>query len=507
MLIDYEYSNKKLILSYIGDDGNIKMNYYKWDNPSKFITCMDDDPDKSGKYVTWDGQSVKQIYTRNPNRYSVYDFLDELPVNEQDKIFKYKEPNIFFVDIENEILDKKPEPHLAESAIQSISIVFKDKVMVMGVDELSDGQISSINEDINNYFEKFGVTYKFKFIKYRNEYDLVYNFFNKYVPKMSVITGWNFLNYDWTFLVNRARKLGIDPNVASFTKKLIPNFDDKIYWEMPAHRLIVDYMELYKKWDTSIKVKESNSLDFVSENVLGVKKVNYEGNLKILHNTDYKKFIYYNAVDSILVQKIHEKMNYINVLYGIATLSKIKVVDAYNTLPVTEGILRKKLKEQKNIVLCKRDITEGEGIDGGWVKNPVVGMAQWTCCYDFASLYPTTMRQFNISADSYKGYTDREIVRSRKNQLTRHFVENYSDMEEIENEYSIFNNHKIKMDKEDIALLNGAVFKNEMGVVNQVMGDIYADRKSYKKKMFRAHNDMEEYKKEMENIEKELSGF
>lgn len=506
MLIDHEYRNKKLILSYIDDNGNIKMTYYNWNNPTKFITCEDDDPEKSGKYVTWDGQSVKEIYTRNPNRYSVYDYLDNLPDNEKDKIFKYKEPNIFFVDIENEILDKKPEPHLAESAIQSISIVFKDKVIVMGVNELSKEQISSINSDINNYFDKFGVKYKFKFIKYKNEYDLVFNFFNKYVPKMPVITGWNFLNYDWVFLVNRARKLGIEPNVASFTKKLVPSFDDNIFWEMPAHRLIVDYMELYSKWDSSIKVKESQSLDFVSENVLGVKKVNYEGNLKILHDTDYKKFIYYNAVDSILVQRIHEKMKYINILYGIATLSKIKVVDAYKTLPVTEGILRRKLKDEKNIVLCKREITETENIDGGWVKDPRVGMAQWTCCYDFASLYPTTMRQFNISADSYKGYTDKNIMRSRKNQLTKHF-EKYKDLDKSKEEYSIFNNHRIEIDNDDIVLLNGAVFKNEKGVVNQVMGDIYADRKSYKKKMIRAHNDMEDYKKEMEQIEKDLIGL
>lgn len=503
MLIDYEYKNQNLILSYIGDDGNIKIKYYKWTNPTKFVTCEDDDPGKSGKYVTWDGQSVKEIYTRNPNRYSVYDFLDKLPQEEQDKIFEYKEPNIFFVDIENEILDKKPEPHLAESAIQSISIVFKDKVMVMGVRELDENQISSINEDINNYFEKFGIKYTFKFIKYRNEHDLVFNFFNKYVPKMSVITGWNFLDYDWTFLVNRARRLGIEPNVASFTKKLIPSFDDNIYWEMPAHRLIVDYMELFKKWDTSIKVKESNSLDFVSGEVLGVKKVNYEGNLKILHETDYKKFIYYNAVDSILVQRIHEKMRYIDVLYGIATLSKIKTVDAYNTLPVTEGILRRKLKKNKNVVLCKRDVVENDSVDGGWVKFPRVGMAMWTCCYDFASLYPTTMREFNISADSYKGYTDREIIRARKNQSMEHFGQ-FEDMEKPENEYSIFNNHRIEVEKEDLVLLNGAVFKNEMGVVNEVMGNIYGDRKSYKKKMFRAHNDMEEYKKEMEDIEKEL---
>ena len=503
MLIDYEYKNQNLILSYIGNDGNIKLKYYRWSNPTKFVTCDANDPQKSGKYVTWDGESVKEIYTRNPNRYSIYDMLDKLPKDEYDTIFQYKEPNIFFVDIENEILDKKPEPHLAESAIQSISIVFKDKVIVMGTGELTKNQEESINSDINNYFDKFGVEYKFKFIKYKNEYELVFNFFNKYVPKMPVITGWNFLNYDWVFLVNRARILGIEPNVSSFTKKLTPSFEDNKFWEMPAHRLIVDYMELYDKWDTSVKVKESKSLDFVSESVLGVKKVNYEGNLKILHETDYKKFIFYNAVDSVLVQKIHNKMKYIDILYGIATLSKIKVVDAYNTLPVTEGILRSKLKKEKNIVLCKRDVVETERVDGGWVKIPRKGMAQWTCCYDFASLYPTTMRQFNISADSYKGYVDREIIRSRKNQLTNHFKQ-FENMEYIDEEYAVFNNHRLKIDKNDLVLLNGAVFKNEMGVVNNVMGNIYADRKSYKKRMFKAHNDMEEYKKELEKLENDI---
>jgi len=504
MIVDYEYKNQKLIISHIGDDGNIKLKYFKWNNPTKFIICDANDTDKHGKFVTWDGQSVKEIYTRNPDRYSIYNFLDNLPSDDQNNLFSYKEPNIFFVDIENEILDKKPQPQLAESQIQSISIVNKDKVLVMGVGELSDEKIKSINSDINNYFDKFGTKYKFKYINYKKEYDLVYNFFYKYVPKMPVITGWNFLNYDWVFLVNRARKLGIDPSVSSFTKKLTPSFDNDLYWELPAHRIIVDYMELYIKWDTSIKVKESNSLDFVSENVLGVKKVNYEGNLKILHKNDYKKFIFYNAVDSILVQKIHEKMKYVDILYGIATLSKIKVVDAYNTLPVTEGILRYKLKKEKNIVLCKRTVIDDQIIEGGWVKDPVIGMTTWTSCYDFASLYPTTMRQFNISADSYKGYVNRDIIRSRKNNLLHHFNQFNIDENVINNEYSIFQNHKLKLDKSDIVLLNGAVFKNEIGVVNDVMGNIYADRKSYKMKMFKAHNDMEESKKKLLKIEEEL---
>jgi len=496
MLVDYEYKNNNLIVSFIDKTGSIKLRYYTWSRPTKFITTGDDDPEKSGRYVTWDGQSVKEIYTKYPNKYSVYDFIDNLPRVERDEIYSYNEPDIFFVDIENEILDKKPEPHLAESAIQSISIVNKNRVLVIGTEHLSDSQIESIESDINNHFKKFETKYTFKYIQYKNEFDLLYNFFNKLVPKMPVMTGWNYVDYDWTFLVARARKIGVDPDVASFTKKMNQPFNfaaggsgkygnKQNYAEMPAHRIIVDYMELFTKWDTSVKVKESQSLDFVSEKILGseVKKVNYEGDLKRLHREDYKKFVFYNAVDSCLVQRIHMKMKYVDILYGMAVLGKIKVKDAISTLALTEGILREKLRDQKNVVLVRDEKvdefgdTASSSIKGGWVKEPVRGMATWTCCFDFASLYPTTMRQFNISADSYKG----QQVKGK--------------------DYSIFNGHQLPIDPDDIVTLNGSVFKKEVGVVTQVMGEVYSDRKKWKKVMFEKHEELEKLKDELKKLQ------
>lgn len=487
MLVDYEYRNGNLIISHVDNTKQIKLRYYKWPNATKYITTEDDDPQRDGQYVTWDGRSVKKVPTRNPNRYAVYDFIEELPQEEQDIIFNYNEPDIFFVDIENEIIDKKPAPHLAESAILSISIVNKDKVLVMGTAELSETLSKSIEEDINNYFLKFGTLYQFKYIHFKSEYDMLLNFFVKFVPRMPVLTGWNFTEYDWVFLVNRSRKLGIDPSVASVTKILREPWDmeKKTYAELPAHRMVVDYMELFKKWDTSIRVKESIGLDFVSDSVLGVKKVNYEGTLKTLHLSDYKKFVFYNAVDSVLVQKIHEKTKLIDILYGISTLSRVKIGDSYSTLPVTEGILRKKLKKEKNVVLCRLDrseLAEVEGVLGGFVKDPVKGMSHWTSCYDFASLYPTSMRMFNISVDSYKGV----ISSDKKN--------------------AMFNNKKIAIEPNDIILLNGAVFRNEIGVVNQVMTTIYGDRKRYKGLMLKDFSDLDELKNEETHLINELIG-
>ena len=122
MLIDTEYVSGNLICSYIDRKGSIKLKHYPWGRPTKYITTTDDDPEKSGKYCTWNGKQVKEIYTRYPNKYAIYDFIDNLPQEEQDTLYEYNEPNTFFIDIETEILDKKPIPHLAESKVLSIAI-------------------------------------------------------------------------------------------------------------------------------------------------------------------------------------------------------------------------------------------------------------------------------------------------------------------------------------------------------------------------------------------------
>ena len=505
MLIDYEYRNKKLLVSYVDDFGNIKLKYYPWTNPTKFIICEDDDQEKNGKFVTWDGRAVKEIYSSHPNRYSVYDFLDKLPEEEKKEIFEYKEPNIFFVDIENEIIDKKPDPKSAESAIQSISVVNKDKVLVLGTKKLTKSQTLSIQDGINNHFEKIGTNYQFMYKYYENEYDMLLNFFKLMIPKMSVMTGWNFIQYDWIFLVNRFRNIGGDPTVASFTGVLRESWLQNDQSEMPAHRIIVDYMELYEKWDTSVKVKESSSLDFVSYALLGVKKVNYEGNLKYLYANDYQKFVMYNAIDSALVHQIHEKMRYVDILYGISVLSKIKTLDAFNTLPVTEGILRSKMRDEKNVVFVKddskrdssSDVSNEMNVKGGWVKDPITGMHTWTLCYDFSSLYPTTMRQFNISSDSYKGL----IIKDKGKDVYETIKKLRDSGEDV---YSSFNGHKIKLEKDDIVTLNGAVFKNEDGVVKNVMADIYKERVKYKGTMMKANEELKELQNELAKLEKEL---
>ena len=506
MLIDTQYliNTKKLVVSYVDNTGDIKLKYYDWENPLKYVTCEENDPQRHPDYKSWDNKHVKQIDVNHPDRYAVYEFLDALPEKERDEIFEFNLPKIFFVDIETEIVDGFPEAadilnadgsvkkEGASTQVLSISVVYDDKIILLGLKDMPQDMQDRILTNTNKYFEKSKVEYKFKYIKYEDEFDMLYNFFYKMVPKMPLITGWNFLNYDWLYLVNRSRKLSkwvnnkqikIDPAVSSFTKRLNKVWSTE--YEVPAHRMIFDYMQLYEICDTSIKVKESSSLDFVSNKLVGVDKIKYTGSLQKLYEEDFETFMYYNAVDSVLVQKIHEARNYISIIFAISALAKIRVVDivsqmnnALGSLAITEGVLRNRFREMENIILFKDEnaVRGGEsGIAGGWVKDPIVGMNKWCVIYDFASLYPTTMLQFYIAPETFIGVKTEE-----------------------EDDYCFNGNQRIKIDLDKhVVCINGVVFEKRLSPTLRMIEDVYLDRKTNKKIMMQKK---EEYKAVMDEI-------
>jgi hypothetical protein len=566
MLVDTQYlrNTKKLVVSYVDKQGDIKLKYYNWDNPMKYVKCEENDPRRHPIYKSWDNMNVKQVEVDYPDRYAIYEFLDSLPESEKEEIFEFNTPKIYFIDIETEIVEGFPEAadvldndgnvvkEGASTKVLSISIVYEDKIILLGLKELSQDEQDRILSNTNSYFDKFNTKYVFKYIKYDDEFDMLFAFFNKMVPKMPVLTGWNFLNYDWTFLVNRSRKLkkffngkeySIDVRVSSPTKKILKKWGTN--FEEPMHRMIFDYMQLYEITDTSIKVKESSSLDFVSKKLVGVDKIKYvnsifklnsdfyikgyqfkkddicrkEGdifymynrsekieiesqefdsykhmfreinvsNLQKLYEEDFEIYMYYNAVDSVLVQKIHESRNYVSIIYAISSLAQIKIVDvvshmnnALGSLAITEGVLRNRFRKQENIVLFKDEKSDSDStISGGWVKDPIVGLNQWCVTYDFASLYPTTQRQFFIAPENFIGLQD-------------------------ENNKEICTNGRA-IDKENhVVCVNGSVFDKRLSPTLQMLEDVYADRKKNKKIMMSKKEELNDVLEEIKRLESEI---
>jgi len=135
VLVDTQFlvNTKRLVVSYVDKSGEIKLKYFKMDNPMKYVSCENSDPNKHPVFKSWDGKNIKQVEVNYPDRYAIYEFLDALPEKEKEEIFEFNLPKIYFVDIETEIIDGFPDAETAPTRVLSISVVYDDKIILLGL--------------------------------------------------------------------------------------------------------------------------------------------------------------------------------------------------------------------------------------------------------------------------------------------------------------------------------------------------------------------------------------
>lgn len=447
MILDIEQREKDIIISYYNDKGEVAFKQYPVDKFQNWYVCDDKDRAASTQYTNWDGRKVKLGYGRQFNKFSILYFLDSLSEKDKKELTAYNMPKTYFVDIETEIVDGFPKAEEAKSRILSFSIITPErKAIVLGLEDMDSESIKKIQDDTNEYFKDFDQDWEFKYYKFKSEYDMVYTFLMKFLPKFPMMTGWNFINYDWQYIVNRCKRLQIDISEVSMTKE-VDKSDSR-----PLHIGILDYMQLYDKYDRSVKVKESNSLDYVSSQVLKVNKIKFTGSLQDLYRDNFTKYIYYNVVDSVLVYYIDQKLKSMEVLLTLANITNMPLYKASSPVAVTEAIMARKLAEQGMRIGSeeKKDSNKDGQYAGAFVKEPILGFYEGVSAFDFASLYPSIMRQFNISPDAY-------IEKISKGEITER-----------------------RKDKEVIVCDNGVVYNTDDSILRKILSDLYQQRKDYK---------------------------
>ena len=292
---------------------------------------------------------------------------------------------------------------------------------------------------------------------------MVYAFLHKFLPKFPMMTGWNFINYDWQYIVNRCKILQIDLTEVACTGTL----DKKD--SRPLHMGILDYMQLYDKYDRSVAVKESNALAFVSGAVLeGISKIQYSGSLQDLYENDFQKYVFYNVVDSCLVYYIDQKLRSMEVLLTLATITRMPLYKAASPVAVTESLMARKLTEQGKRIGVEYDREDGKKdskYEGAFVKQPIVGYYGGVSAFDFASLYPSIMRQFNISPDSFVEMVEESQIAERRK------------------------------DEAVIVCENGVVYQKKDSILKKILADLYDQRKDYKKTSYTYYEKAHEIEK------------
>lgn len=469
MLLDIEQREKEIIVSYYNKEGSVDFKRYPITQFKNWYVCDPKEAGVSKDFKNWDGRSVKLSQSRQFNKFSLVYFMDGLPEKDKEVIYEYNAPRTYFVDIETEIVDGFPKAEEAKSRILAFSIVTPDKkVIVLGLEDLESDKIKKIEDDTNEYMKKFGDEWTFQYIKFKTEYDMVYTFVYKFMPKFPMMTGWNFINYDWQYIVNRCKHLQIDIVGSSRTGSLDPE-DSR-----PLHMGILDYMQLYDKYDRSVKVKESNSLDYVSSQVLGTNKIKFTGSLQDLYRDNFTKYIYYNVIDSILVYYIDKKLKSMDVLITLASITKMPLYKAASPVAVTEALIARKIaSEGKRIGTEAREDNKKEGqFAGAFVKEPIVGFYEGVSAFDYASLYPSIMRQFNVSPDAFIEKVQPSKIEERRK------------------------------DKNVIVCENGVVYKNEDSILKKILSDLYSQRKEYKGMSYEYFHKAEELKKKIKALEK-----
>lgn len=465
------YSGKRLVISYIGKSHNVEFLTYdipaeqmfQWRYAKKIDTA---DP----IWQSWDWKPVFRDYNTkflSDSRVKeiIMDMQDKWP--ETREINNLYDPDTYYTDIEVDVTDDGfPDAEHARNPINTISWVHNNEVVVLGRKSITDNDCKWIQEQINEHCKQFDTKYIFKYEYWAEEVDLINRYFNYYIAPATCVTGWNYFGYDYPYLYNRAELLGIDKSCLSPTNSWYKYKPWKGHGEpitLPKHKLMFDYMEIFDKWDRTIDPKENTKLDWVSEKVLGTKKVVHQLGFKQEWEQNPVEYIFYNAVDSILVRELDLSLKTSAAFYGLANLMHIPALNAFSPVRSIESVQVEYLyKEHRVMPSSKKTEVPKSDYEGAFVYKPIPGIYKNVLCLDYSSLYPTTIRQFNISPDT--------LICKDKNHTRQ---------------------------SNEISTTSGAIFRRDVeGFIPKILDDYFAKRKEYKNEMLIAY----EERMELEHI-------
>lgn len=297
-------------------------------------------------------------------------------------------------DIEVEHSEGFPDPALAKYEILSISMkVFgEDRKITFGLKPFTPKNPNDIYEYCSSEKELL-----VKFLRYWKEID------------PDVLTGWYIEGFDIPYLINRMNKvLGED-----ITRQLSPFYKNtkRVFSEHTIGRdemsysilgiQVYDYQDLYKKF--APKKLESYKLDFVGEYEEVGRKVDlskWGNNLMRLYNEDFETFVEYNEQDVALVEKIDDKLKFIQQAISIAYMTHSRWSESLATVKPWDNYFYNLLLEDNIQIPPAPKIEEAEQIVGAYVKIPDPRIFKWIVSLDLTGLYPSIMMLLNMGPET-----------------------------------------------------------------------------------------------------------
>ena len=429
-------------------------------------------PKKDGFYRTLDGKQVDKMQFDSISdardfceKYKDVSNFDYYGLNNYQYVFMYDYYNgeiqydpslvsVVTIDIECAADEGFPDIQKADKEITAITLRKNGKNVVFGCGEF-------VTDDENT-----------NYIRCKNEHELLDKFikvWNHPTWKPDVVTGWNIEFFDIPYTVNRIKNILGD----EFAKKLSPwGFLEEKEVEFkgkknqtysPVGIAVLDYYQLYRKF--MFGNQESYKLDYIAQVELGEKKIDYSeyGSLLELYKNNFQKFIEYNIYDCVLVDRLDEKLKFIEQVMALAYDGKVNYHDTMSTVRPWDVIIHNYLLDRRIVIPQFEPYKYEFELVGGHVKEPIPGLYKWVISFDLNSLYPHLIMQYNISPETF---------------VTR--LPGFTNIDTLIN--GSFNHNC-----EHTIAANGCIYrKDKQGFLPQLMETMYNDRVEYKKKMIEA---------------------
>jgi DNA polymerase elongation subunit (family B) len=389
---------------------------------------------------------------------------------------------IFTFDIEVEMDSGRPEPSKAENEITSIALhdsVTDDRwVLILDKQSLIKDSVDG-NTTI---------------LSFKTERELLIKFLNIYnAISPTIITGWNIDNFDVPYLYNRLKRLFGDRTAGKLSPIGIVDYHtyrDRYYI---AGVSAMDYLFLYRKFTMS--ELENYKLDTIGKKEVNMGKIEYEGSLDKLFNTNLEKFIEYNLRDIDIVIALDKKLQYIDLARSICHAGCVPYDEISYSSIYLEGAILADLKKDKMVTTNKpkRISKFGEDEDtfiGAFVKDPIVGKYKWIYDLDLTSLYPSIIMSLNISPETkLSKIINWDIELYTKGKLETLTFNNGKSMS--------LKNFKQYITEANLSVSsNGVLYtKGELGVIPRILDKWFSKRVEYRKleSEFGKKGDMEKY--------------
>ena len=435
---------------------------------------------RDGKYTSIYGDKLERVERYNPRDPKLFE--SDVPLDTRVLVDAYGESDetsvnhrIAIIDIEVDSVGGYPNIQDPQKKITAIALydAKNNRYYCFVLDE--DGAVSSEEKDNSSV------------IAFRTEQDLLIEFLKKWREiNPTIATGWNIDGFDFPYLHARI-VVAIGEEAASGLSPI-----NICYWNKYKNKMTLagvnclDYLLLYKKY--SGKSLTNYRLDTVAKEELKIGKVEFEGSIDNLKRTDIKKFIEYNLHDVILVKKMNDQLQFIELAQSICHVCHTGYEEFGVSSKILEGALLTYLRRKKLVAPNKKvelevtgkdgDLADGDvGFEGAYVKDPVPGRYEWICSADINSLYPSVIMSLNISPETKVG-----II---KDWVSEKLVKKSGDKITFDNEiYTYEDFGKIIADNNLSVSANGVVYdQGKLGCIPDILKTWFSERVEFKNKM------------------------